>query len=230
MNYYNNTKTRVKLKGSFLKQSNFTIILYFVLFCIKIDKCSDNCNNINNPYAKICVPDIIKDLNAKVFNLMSRTNKTRFIKWHETCKCICRLDGIICNSKQRWNENKCRCECKELIDEGTCDKGFIWNPSNRECECDKICNIGEYLDYENCKCRKKLADKLIDECTETIEERKFVNITFTENENNYECGSYIVDIVLMIVVIVISIIITVYLVYYNWSLIKNNTHKETLIW
>ena len=55
---------------------------------------------------------------------------------------------------------------------------------------------------------------------------KLANITFTENENNYECGSCIVHIVLMIIVIVISIGITVY---YNWSLITNNTHKETLI-
>ena len=78
--------------------------------------------------------------------------------------------------------------------------------------------------------QKKLADKLIDECTETIEEMKLVNITFTENENNYEHNSCMVYIVLMIVVIVISTGITVYLVYYNWSLIKNNTHKETLIW
>ena len=31
-----------------------------------------------------------------------------------------------------------------------CDKGFIWNPSNCECECDKSCDVGEYLDYENC--------------------------------------------------------------------------------
>ena len=46
------------------------IILYFILFSIKINKCSGNCNNINNPYAKICVPDVIKDLNVKVFNLM----------------------------------------------------------------------------------------------------------------------------------------------------------------
>ena len=162
-----------------------------------------------------------------VFNLMSRTNETRFIKWHETCKCVCRLDGIICNSKQRWNENKCRCECKELNDKGTCDKGFVWNPSNCECECDKNCDIGEYLDYENCKCRKKLADKLI---AETIDETKLFNITFTENGNNYECGSCIVYIVLMIVFIVISTGITVYLVYYNWSLIKNNTRKITEIW
>ena len=43
-------------------------------FSIKINKCSGNCSNINNPYAKICVTDVIKDLNVKVFYLMSRTN------------------------------------------------------------------------------------------------------------------------------------------------------------
>ena len=47
---------------------------------------------------------------------MSRTNQTRHIKWHETCKYKCRLDAIVYNNKQRWNKNKCRCECKELID------------------------------------------------------------------------------------------------------------------
>ena len=66
-------------------------------------KCSGNCNNINNPYAKICVPNVIKDLNVKVFNLMSRTNETRFMKQHEKCKYICRLDAIVFNNKQRWN-------------------------------------------------------------------------------------------------------------------------------
>ena len=54
--------------------------LIFYPFSIKTNKCSSNYNNINNPYAKICVPDVIKDLNVKVFNLMSRTNETRFIK------------------------------------------------------------------------------------------------------------------------------------------------------
>ena len=52
----------------------------FYPFSIKTNKCSDNCNNINDPYAKICVPDVVKDLNVKVFNLMSRTNETRDIK------------------------------------------------------------------------------------------------------------------------------------------------------
>ena len=42
-----------------------------------------------------------------------------------------------------------------------CDKGSIWNPSNCECECDKSCDVGEYLQYENCKYIKKLVDKLV---------------------------------------------------------------------
>ena len=100
----------------------------FYPFSIKTNKCSGNCNNINDPYSKICVPDVVKNLNVKVFNLMSRTNETRHIEWHETCKCECRLDAIVYNNKQCWNNDKCRCECKELIDN--------WNPSNCECECD----------------------------------------------------------------------------------------------
>ena len=71
----------------------------FYAFSIKTNKCSGNCNNITDPYAKICVPDTVKNLHVKVFNLMTLTNETRNIKWHETCKCICRLDKIICNSK-----------------------------------------------------------------------------------------------------------------------------------
>ena len=71
----------------------------FYPFSIKTNKCSGNCNNINDPHARICVPDIVKKLNVKVFSLMSLTNETRRIKWHETCKCICRSDRIICNNK-----------------------------------------------------------------------------------------------------------------------------------
>ena len=126
----------------------------FYPFSIKVNKYSGNCNNINDPYARIFTPDIVKNLNVKVFNLVSLTNETRLIEWHKTCKCICRLDGIICNNKQWWNKDKCRCGCKELIDKGICDKGFVLNPNSCDWECDKSCGSGEYLDYSNCKCRK----------------------------------------------------------------------------
>ena len=72
----------------------------FYPFSIKTSKCGGSCNNINDPYAKMCVSDVVKNLNVKVFNLMSRTNETKHIKWHETCKCKCRLDASICNNKQ----------------------------------------------------------------------------------------------------------------------------------
>ena len=145
-------------------------------FSIKTSKCSGSCNNINNPYAKICVPDAIKDLNVKVFNLMLRTNETRHIKWHETCKCKCRLHASVCNNKKHWNDDECRCECKELIVKGVCDKGFAWNLSNCECECDKSCDIGEYLDDENFKCRKWMVDKLVVQCNENVDEETLTEI------------------------------------------------------
>ena len=58
---------------------------------ITINKCKGSCNTINDTYAKLCVPDTIKNMNVKVFNLMSRTNETRHIEWHKTCKCKCRF-------------------------------------------------------------------------------------------------------------------------------------------
>ena len=153
----------------------------FFPFSIKTSKCSDSCITISNPYAKLCVSDIVKNLNVKVFNLMSRTNEKRHIELHETCKCKCRLDASVCSNKQRCNDDKRRCECKELIDKGVYDIGSIWNPSNCEWECDKSCDIGEYLDYESCKSRKKLVDKLVAECTENIYEAKIAEITSSEN-------------------------------------------------
>ena len=127
-----------------------------------MNKCSGSCNNINNPYTKFCIPDVVKKVNVKVFNLMVRINETRQILWHETCKCVCRLNIAVCNSKQIWNDDKCRCECREdLVDRIVFDKGFSWNPSNCECECDKSCEIGEYLDFKSCVCKKSLVDKLV---------------------------------------------------------------------
>ena len=122
---------------------------------------------------------------------MSRTNETKFIEWHETCKCEFRFDAIVCNNKQRWNKDKCRCECKDLIDKGVCNKGYAWNPSNCECECDRSCDVVEYFDYKICKCRKRLVDKLVDECSKTVDEE----VEITDNNKN-KCNFHIMYIVL----------------------------------
>ena len=61
-------------------------------FSIKVNKCNGNCNNITNPYARVCVPNIIKNITLKIFDLISWKNKTKQIKWHESCRCVCRLN------------------------------------------------------------------------------------------------------------------------------------------
>ena len=168
---------------------------------------------------KFCVRDVIKNINIKVFNLMSRTVETRYTEQHETCKCKCRLDASVCNNIQRWNNDKCRCECKELVDKGTCYKGFIWNSSSCEYECNKSFDVGY---YENCKYRKRLIEQLVEECSEKIDEVKAAKITLAEDENKHKnkwssCTLYIV---LFSIVSIINIGICAYFVYFHWHLKK----------
>ena len=144
----------------------------FYPFSVKMNMYSGNCNSVNNPYARVCLSDVIKNLNVKVFNLMSRTNETKSIKLHETCKCICRLNKIICNNKQKWNKDQCRCEYKELIDKRVGDKGYIFNPSNCKCECDKSCNTSQYLDYLDCKYKKEIIDLIVEKCIEYDDDKR----------------------------------------------------------
>ena len=73
----------------------------FYPFSVKVNKCSGTCNNISDSYAKLPVPDVVKNINLKVFNLMSWSNQIKQIKWHESCKCECRLNSIVCNNKQK---------------------------------------------------------------------------------------------------------------------------------
>ena len=95
-----------------------------------------------------------------------------------------------------------------------CDKGCASNPSNCECECDKLCDLGEYLDYENFKCRKGLADKLVEECNENIDKEKLTEIALFEHKN--ECSCYdTVFIVLGLIALAVSIVISTYFVYYK---------------
>ena len=89
---------------------------------------------------------------------------------------------VFTRNKQRWNEDKCICECKGLIDKEICDKGFIWNLSNCECECDKSCDVREYLDYKNCKCRNMLVDKLLKKCRENIDEKELHSTELHSNK------------------------------------------------
>ena len=111
-----------------------------------------------------------------------------------------------------------------------CDKGFFWNPSNCECEYDKACDVGEYLDYEHCKCRRKLVDKLVDKCTETVREVKLARITLTENENSYKCSPRTMYTALFWIFFTINVGgIGVYFIYFR-RYVRNMFTRETAIY
>ena len=85
------TNQECKIRLEIVDLSHETI---FYGFSIKTSKCVCSCKKIN-PCDKMCVPDVVKSLNVKVFNLMSKTNETRRIEWHETCECKCRLELVF---------------------------------------------------------------------------------------------------------------------------------------
>ena len=111
-----------------------------------------------------------------------------------------------------------------------CDTGFIWNPSSCECECDKSCDIGEYLDYKNCNSRKKVIDKLVEECSENIDGNEMLynkTMDIISSSDNKASDSCIVYIVLFSVFLIISISMAIY-VYFFLYLKNKSTNSQYL--
>ena len=156
----------------------------FYLYNVLVNKCSGSCNTFDNPMAKLCVPNVIKRVNMQVYNFLMRLNETCNILWHESCKCLCKLNSSVCNNKQIWNDDTCRCDCNEdFADVVGCDKGYTWNPSTCECQYDMWCKPGQYLDHKNCICKNKFIGRLIliEECTSVINETKINNKNSGDN-------------------------------------------------
>ena len=103
-------------------------------------------------------------MNAKVFNLVSGVNETRFIVQHESCECKCGLNESMCNLKQNWNRDECRCDCKELNDWGSSEKDYRTYDYERK----KAHKIDEYLHTKTCSCKKHLIGKLVLGCEDEI--------------------------------------------------------------
>ena len=189
----------------------------FYLYNVLVNKCSGSCNTLDNPMTKLCVPNVIKKVNMQVYNFLMRLNETRNILWHESCKCVCKLNSSVCNNKQIWNDDTCRCDCNEdSSDIISCDKGYTWNPSTCEYQCDTWCKQGQYLDHKNCICKNKLIGRTIEECTSVI------NATMINDKvsgNNYTLQNVFTG--LISVDVLIEIICFCVFAYFKWFKGKN---------
>ena len=85
----------------------------FYPYNVLVNKYSGNSDTLDKPMPKMCVPNIIKEINMKVYNFLMRLNETRSVLWHKSCKCVCKLNSSVCNNKQIWNSDTCRCDCNE---------------------------------------------------------------------------------------------------------------------
>ena len=112
---------------------------------IGVDKCIGSCNDKDNPYFKVCLPDSIKNISVKSFDLLSEKNVLKNISFRQSCKCSCLLDGNVCTNLQKWNGDKCRCECLKIKD---CDNGYFWNVNNCRCEMKKLAALIESKEYD----------------------------------------------------------------------------------
>ena len=141
-----------------------------------------------------------------------RLNETRNVLWHESCKCVCKLNSSICNNKQIWNSDTCRCDCNEdFAGMINCAKGYTWNPSIYECQCDTWCKPGQYLNHKNCICKNKLIGRLIEECTNVINETMINN---KDSGNNNTLRNVFIG--LFSVAVLIGIICFCMFAYFKW--------------
>ena len=190
----------------------------FYAYNVLVNKFSGSCNTLKDPMAILCVPNVIKRVNMQVYNFLMRLNETRNVLWHESCKCVCKLNSSVCNSKQIWNSDTCRCDCNEVFSGAVgCDKRYTWNSSACECQCDMWCKPGQYLDHNNCICKNKLIGRVIEECTSVINKTMINNKDNITNNNTY-----------LILFIVFLIGFIVFLIGFSYYYYRNNANKRKL--
>ena len=112
-----------------------SIELKYYPFLSSLDKCNGSCNVLSS---KICVPKETKDINVKVFNVITNKNDAKTIAKHISCDCKCKLNSTTWNSNstQKWNNETCQCECKNCC---TCKKYYSWKPSTCISKNSKYC-------------------------------------------------------------------------------------------
>ena len=173
----------------------------FYPYNVLVNKCSGSCNTLDNFMSKTCVPKIIKNVNMQVYNFLMRLNETLNVLWHESCKCVRKLNSSVCNNKQIWNDDTCRCDCNEdfagIIN---CAKGYMWNPSTCEFQCDKWCKQRQYLDHKNCVCKNKLIGRIIEECTSVFNE------TMINNKDNITNNTYLILFIVFLIGFIVFLI------------------------
>ena len=110
-----------------------TTIRYYP-FAVNLDRCVGRCNTLNDLFNRVCIPNKAEDLNLNIFNIITGMNESKTLTKHISCECKFIFDGRKYNSKQKWNNDKCRCECKNPKKHHVFKKDYIWNSAICSCK------------------------------------------------------------------------------------------------
>lgn len=82
---------------SFLAISNLIDLnpneLSYYPFMGSINKCNESCKTLDDAFGKICVPNIIENVNLIVFNMITKANGTQRLMGHVSSLCKYKFDG-----------------------------------------------------------------------------------------------------------------------------------------
>ena len=166
-------------------------------FGVKLDKCVESCNILNDLWNKVCVPNKTEDLNLSKFSMITGTNESKTLTKHISCGYKCRFNGRKLNSDGWWNNNKSWCECKKRH---VCEKNCVWNPSTCSCE--------------NGKCLASIMDNSVITCDDIIEsydnETKTIPTNFNEEETTCRTQRFYILLAFFIITIALLIAVSIY--------------------
>ena len=104
--------------------------LNYYPFIINLDKYNRNCIAVDDLSPKICVPSKKKDVNVKLFNIITKINEAKTLIKHISCGWKCKFNSTTCNSDPKLNNEICQCKCRNYR---TCTKDHSWNSNTCIC-------------------------------------------------------------------------------------------------
>ena len=155
--------------------------LNYYPFTITLDKYNGSCNVVDDLFTKISVPSERKDLNVKVFKMI--TSEVKTLVKRVSCDCKCKINfcncNSTCNSDQKWNNDKCQYECKKYC---MCIKDYSCNPST--CICENSRYSKSVVDDSVILCNEivKVADSVSNSVTNAVSK----NVTIAVSINSYD--------------------------------------------
>ena len=174
---------------------------------VSLDKYSGGCNYSNDLSSKIRVSSKRKDINLKIFNMMTNINEVKTFVKHFSCDCKSKFYCTAWNLNQKCNNQTGQCDCKIY---GTCKKNYSWNPCTRTCENSKYLKSDFHESVIECDeyiCVMNIAStKMTNNCAiATNVSKNFHNIKL-----RHKIDCYILDTVFLAIILLLTIIIVCY--------------------